>query len=542
MSLVNTLMSGSGLVPTYESFMSCDDMYTGTIRDDYCDDYLIDRLYESTVGELMAAQEANLIVDIMSEVKVMTEGADPQVLMEGVLANIGEAIKKFFAKIAQFFKDLWANITNKAKKAKDTEENQKLAAEMDSLRAEMRGMKASQTLESTTFEMYNYPKNAMETGSTLCSNVINKYETAVGVYKDTLDTIISKVEIVNKDYESNYDKNKYDKGRNYDDIDWRGAGSKTRDYKSRGVDALVRQAEMKGSSADRWYRAGDASIAKQIKDGDQNRYKLDGSGNVKTGKDGKPIANPEYGKGGDSGESRAKSGYGGMSDADKLDYDNDIKKLRLTYEESKLPVGIGAGNITKEEAELGRNEYIKYVMRGKKTTKTNLSYEDAKKCLFDLSGASDFGDSNGTFYAFCIGDEKSNLYKAQFKIVQDAQNGVDKIKREIDAILKKAEKAIQSDGKGYDKIRSAVDTISGFVTNHVSAVSDLAKIPAQMLGEMQACGRALLRAYLADCKRRNSADYDKTREKWTDYEKEREEKATRESAGLFEQAYSLGLF
>lgn len=66
-----------------------------------------DAAMESMISDLYSIDKAYHVADIIGEVKVMTEGAQPEVLMEGMvksgIAKIKEAFNKFWAKIKSWF-------------------------------------------------------------------------------------------------------------------------------------------------------------------------------------------------------------------------------------------------------------------------------------------------------------------------------------------------------------------------------------------------------------------------------------------------------
>ena len=97
MSLVNTLMSGSGLMSAYDE--STDITVGGIAYDDCFESFFVDKYTESMVTDIIDMQEASLVADVIGEVQVIKEGADPQILMEGILGNIKDAIVKFFQRV-----------------------------------------------------------------------------------------------------------------------------------------------------------------------------------------------------------------------------------------------------------------------------------------------------------------------------------------------------------------------------------------------------------------------------------------------------------
>ena len=109
MSLVNMLLNGSAV---YEGDHASDieDMAAdmdALVGDDATTEAWNDMAIESLVSELYDIDKAYHIADIVAETKVIREGADPAVLLEGMISSgkekIKAAFKKFWAKLKSWF-------------------------------------------------------------------------------------------------------------------------------------------------------------------------------------------------------------------------------------------------------------------------------------------------------------------------------------------------------------------------------------------------------------------------------------------------------
>ena len=99
MSLVSTLMSG-----VTESALNLGEFdYSSEAS---MESYWLDAACESLVSDIYSIDRAYLTADVIGEVKTVTEGADPQVLLEGMIATgiekIKNAFRKFLAKIKEW--------------------------------------------------------------------------------------------------------------------------------------------------------------------------------------------------------------------------------------------------------------------------------------------------------------------------------------------------------------------------------------------------------------------------------------------------------
>ena len=99
MSLVSTLMSG-----VTESALNLGEFdYSSEAS---MESYWLDAACESLVSDIYSVDRAYLTADVIGEVKTVTEGADPQVLLEGMIATgiekIKNAFRKFLAKIKEW--------------------------------------------------------------------------------------------------------------------------------------------------------------------------------------------------------------------------------------------------------------------------------------------------------------------------------------------------------------------------------------------------------------------------------------------------------
>lgn len=99
MSLVRTLMSG---VTESATDLSQFDYSSEASMESFW----LDSACESLVNDIYSVDRAYRTADIIGEVKVLTEGADPSVLLEGIISSgiekIKEAFKKFLAKIKEW--------------------------------------------------------------------------------------------------------------------------------------------------------------------------------------------------------------------------------------------------------------------------------------------------------------------------------------------------------------------------------------------------------------------------------------------------------
>ena len=96
MSLVSQLMSGV----TESSVDLSEYDFTESAS---MESWYLDAACEALVSDIFNIDKAYHVADVVGEVKVLTEGADPEVLLEGMvgdaIAKIKEAFKKFLAKI-----------------------------------------------------------------------------------------------------------------------------------------------------------------------------------------------------------------------------------------------------------------------------------------------------------------------------------------------------------------------------------------------------------------------------------------------------------
>ena len=99
MSLVSTLMGG-----VTESALNLGEFdYSSEAS---MESYWLDAACESLVNDIYNVDKAFLTADVIGEVKTITEGADPAVLLEGMISSgiekIKEAFRKFLAKIKEW--------------------------------------------------------------------------------------------------------------------------------------------------------------------------------------------------------------------------------------------------------------------------------------------------------------------------------------------------------------------------------------------------------------------------------------------------------
>ena len=101
MSLARTLIQGSDFAGNLDVSM----YYTGKAT---MESSWLDYACESLHMDIFNANKAYLVADVMGEVQVIKEGADPEVLLENILTSgfekLKEAFKKFLAKIKEWFK------------------------------------------------------------------------------------------------------------------------------------------------------------------------------------------------------------------------------------------------------------------------------------------------------------------------------------------------------------------------------------------------------------------------------------------------------
>ena len=102
MALARVLMEGT----SYNDEVSLEGYdYSGKCRGD--EKAWVDAACESLIRDIYDVDKAYMTADVMGEVKVLQEGADPQVLLEGIAGGAFEKLKntfrKFWAKIKEFF-------------------------------------------------------------------------------------------------------------------------------------------------------------------------------------------------------------------------------------------------------------------------------------------------------------------------------------------------------------------------------------------------------------------------------------------------------
>lgn len=510
MSLVNTLMSGSGVVPTYEGFLSMDELYTGRVCDNYLESYVIDELNEAAVDELVANQEACLVADVIGEVNVIKEGANPQILMEGIFESIKNTIKKFFEKIADFFKNLFTSSKKKAEDRKRSEEAAQFRREIDELKEKAK--LGSLTVENNEIEIYEYAENAFVVYKDTLDSIVAVYGDALDAYNKILVDISSDIKLHNT------------------------TNGKDHNYKWTDHNTSA----LKGAN----------DLA--------NKSKMGIYGYNDTNDDVKAARKTWEDE--DSLKTRHDKGYDKKTADDKERYDLHVKELKDKYDKAKNPL-INGNRLTNDEAKMSIPEYLKYLMRGKHTEKTIMTVSDAfgmfgSAIAVNLPTAHKIagGDElnldkalleqlfNGDFVDFCIGGNNNKIYKESIATAVTNVKAANIAKQKMEKMIKECEKNIKSDGDHYDEITKALSTISNYVRTHTTDITAMARVSVTMYDEMSAAGRMLSRKIMAQSKSEHSDKYNAQQEKnRSAWEKDREAKLMRESYGLFEQAYSTGL-
>lgn len=110
MSLVSSLLSSSGAYADVNT--SAIEARFGAVTEDF-----LENASSELMMDIAAVNEAYLTADIIGSVKVITEGADPEVLLENIVTSAAErikgawnkflaAVRKFFDKVITFFKSM----------------------------------------------------------------------------------------------------------------------------------------------------------------------------------------------------------------------------------------------------------------------------------------------------------------------------------------------------------------------------------------------------------------------------------------------------
>lgn len=110
MSLVSSLLQGTSFTPNVDT--------TALEAKLMCvDESMLEAASAELMVDICAVNEAYLTADIIGSVKVVSEGADPAVLLENIITSVGErlktawnkflaAVRKFFDKVITFFKSM----------------------------------------------------------------------------------------------------------------------------------------------------------------------------------------------------------------------------------------------------------------------------------------------------------------------------------------------------------------------------------------------------------------------------------------------------
>lgn len=198
MSLVNTLMSGSyNSYDLYESVMPREyELYGTSYTENFLESYLVDQICESAMSELMDAMEASLVADVCGEVRVIKEGADPMILMEGVIANIKNAIVNFFKRVGAFFKNLFTGLKKKSQEAKKSAEAEQLKDEMDDFNEKIKIADESLSklfkkmeVSDVFVDTYEYDDHWEDTYNKIATEMSTRVTSAINSYTEIISTI-----------------------------------------------------------------------------------------------------------------------------------------------------------------------------------------------------------------------------------------------------------------------------------------------------------------------------------------------------------------
>lgn len=503
MSLVNTLMSGSGLITSYtEAYIPEDELFGYNDYNNYLESHVIDQIYESAVGDLIDAQEASLVADVIGEVRVIKEGADPQILMEGVFASIKDAIVKFFNKVGEFFKKLFSGFKKKAEENHNSEEAAKLREEINALRRDMSKQDLDNALKNggPVIEAYQYADDPTGVYKKVSTELCEGYVTALTHYSNMVTPVLS---ALRKE----------------------GVG----DSDDQNFKMTMGELKRTSNSATRFgYSDSDDEVKAAKKEYDYARSAK-----------GRDALSKEFLS---SAKSNNDSGYTpGKSVADAV-VNGTIEELKKAYEEAKNPT-INGKKLTSEEVAMGKPGYIMYLIRGGNTEKKNMTLEEAVNMINKIAGAT--GVTDESYVEFAIGGTKAKTFNASMKELGVQYKQVTKIRDTIMKTINQCEAEIKKNGGAFDNLKKILDQISRYTTDHVSEVMAIVQVLPKALNEIATVARAtvrLLEQRIRLVSGNKTADNFMNKKDGSDYEKQRYADATRESAGLFEQAYSLGLF
>lgn len=512
MSLVNTLMSGSGVVPTYEGFLPMDELYTGRVCDNYLESYVIDELNEAAVDELVANQEACLVADVIGEVNVIKEGANPQILMEGIFESIKNAIKTFFEKIADFFKNLFTSSKKKAEERARSEEADKIRNDVSALRAELKDSQAKAKLYSgaVSVSMYKYAPDMFKIYNQTADSIADIYAKAMDDYQDIFNHTKDLIDTMHSDYDRTGGK-KNGKFSYYDEYDANGRHH---------------------NSSEKRTRDGLRGVATDVNNiGKSVNSELHGSS------DGDDTAKKAW-ENKNSSKTRHDEGYHNKTNAEKALYDADVANLEEKYNATKRPI-INGVRLTDDEAKMSLADYIKYLMRGKNTSKKEYVYQIACDTVCAAIGVSDITDD--AFEDVAVNGGNNAMLKAAYTTANKKVQDVRRTKLKIDTMIKDAESSIKKKADGAQDIQNILTKISNYTRQHATDLAKIAHVGFNMAEEISGVCRSIIRVGAQIAKAVGPTGYNDELKDMSDWEKERYKKATRESYGLFEQAYATGL-
>lgn len=503
MSLVNSMLSGS-YSPIYESVIDIDDerLYGGEVCENYLEPHFIDNLVESTVGEIATLQEAILVADVMGEIKVMTEGTNPQPILEGLIQTIGQKIKEFFAKVFNWFKNLFTTASKKQEEEKHNEEVKRLTEKIDQLSDKLNNNIIKDIIDSSTpFEMYPYVDNPVNTITTESEKIVKAYSKYGDDAKIALDKCLTAVRAANK------------------------TGKSDRNYNYGGINDVLKDE----SGVDTFNKWNDSSYDEKM---------------IKASK--KMVTNKRDLK--STGDYYKSS----TTDSQRKQFDAELAKLEENYEELKNNTTF-FGQLDKDESSMSMVEILKYRARGRATSKDSVPFAAALVRVGDIIGVKVPKDSPFTmdilngFLNFAT-SPSTKTHKTAIGNAIKMRNTVSKLKQDIDKIIADINKQAKSSAKGIEDLQKLLSKISAQITSVVNSCTQVAQTTIQMATEIRSLAKSVLSRALPMIERDINSDKDSAEELRIRREHDKKFKQNydsisnaNESTSLIESAFMSGL-
>ena len=239
-----------------------------------------------------------------------------------------------------------------------------------------------------------------------------------------------------------------------------------------------------------------------------------------------------------------------FSNSDKMTIDLGIAQLEEKIKEARN-TSTYFGKLSDEEVNMSLVEFLKYRSRGKATSTKTLSISSAIDTIEAATGLKVLTDE---YSKFCV-NAKTTWSDKEDQNLARAHKAVKTMEKAINKTIEECRRDMKEDAAGYDEMNKMLSKISSITHAVVSGVADTAKAFIAISTELSSVARAILRQIITIGKEAQYTRADGTTINGVDRkafklgDNERSETSqkeydsiTRESAGLFEQAYSLGLF